>query len=153
MEENKKETVEIDIIEPKEDDDFSRNSAYTFNGGGGRVEYTNIKSTKNPFLILFGTIIFPILLLLMTIFVVPALAIWIWAKIGFIKAALFVIVYIGSAVLWNMVMGTVISLSQRLRSNLHLLVRISITLLIFSILVNVAMPWIVAGFFLGWIRI
>lgn len=153
MEENKKEVVEIDIIEPEEDNDFKRSGAYTFNGGGQRVEYVNIKSTNNPFLILFGTIIFPLLLLLMTVFIVPALAIWIWAKAGFLTAVLFVLSYIGSAVIWNTIMGIIISTSQRMKLNLHILIRVSISLLIFSILVNVAMPWVVAGFFLGWIKL
>lgn len=143
MKENniEKEKLDIEIIEPIEHEREYKS----------RVIYTNFKSSGSP-LGLFGTILFPLLLLLVSFLLVPALFIWIWAKVGLLKALLFGLSYFASMVIWNWLTASIISLSSRLILILRgkTILYISIATIAVSLIVNILLPWAIAGLFLGW---
>lgn len=136
-----RERLDIEILEPTEQDREYKS----------RIRYTNFKSGSSPFG-LFGTILSPLLLLLISILLVPALFVWIWAKIGFLNALLFGLGYFSLMVIWNWLTAFIISLSGRLILIVsgRTLLYMGIAIISLSILVNILLPWVIAGLFLGW---
>lgn len=144
----KKESLEIEIIEPSSE---HNDHGSQFREEKSKTEHLKIKYSSN-FNPVIGTILLPFLLLFLTIFIVPALGIWIWAKVGFLKAFLFGISYIVCVVLWNWVIGMLIAFTGGRMLGVKATIYITITLIVLSVIVNIFLPWVLAGLYLGWLR-
>ena len=142
----KKEDLDIEIIEPSEE---HNNHSSQFREEKMQTEHLKIKYSNN-FNPVIGTILLPFLLLFLTVFIVPALGIWIWAKVGFLKAFLFGMSYFVSVILWNWLIGTLIAFTGGRILGITTTIYLTIILIGLSVVVNILLPWVLAGLYLGW---
>lgn len=98
-------------------------------------------------------------ILLINWIIAPALGIWILIDSGFLRAASFVIVWLISDKVWDWLTGLMISRAGRIGANERDLSQTKISdevpqrmafMMIVDLLGTFMLPWIVAGFFLGW---
>jgi len=98
-------------------------------------------------------------ILLINWVVAPALGIWIWVKSGFFSAGLFIIIWVIADKVWDWMTGLLIigvgrigvteqeEFQEEISSKVP--VRMA-SMMIVDILGTFILPWVIAGFFLGW---
>lgn len=98
-------------------------------------------------------------ILLINWVVAPVLGIWIWVKSGFFSAVLFVITWLIADKVWDWLTGLLIAGAGRIRANEHEAFQMEISgevpgrmasMMIVDLLGTFILPWVIAGFFLGW---
>jgi uncharacterized membrane protein len=98
-------------------------------------------------------------ILLINWVIAPALCIWIWIDSGFFRAASFVIIWLISDNVWDWLTGLMINRVGRIGANEHEASQMKISgevpqrmafMMIVDLLGTFMLPWVVAGFFLGW---
>lgn len=91
--------------------------------------------------------------------IAPALGIWIWVKSGFFSAVLFVIIWLVADRAWDWLTGLLIAGVGRIKASEHEAFQLEISgevpgrmasMMIVDLLGTFVLPWVVAGFFLGW---
>ncbi len=91
--------------------------------------------------------------------IAPALGIWIWVKGGFFSAVLFVIIWLIADKIWDWLTGLLIAGAGRIKASEHEAFQMEISgevpgrmafMMIVDLLGTFILPWVVAGFFLGW---
>jgi uncharacterized membrane protein len=98
-------------------------------------------------------------ILLINWVIAPALGIWIWVESGFFSAASFVIIWLIADKVLDWLTGLMIAGAGRIGASEHEAFQIAISdeipkrmafMMILDLLGTFVLPWIVAGFFLGW---
>jgi len=98
-------------------------------------------------------------ILLINWLIAPALGIWLWVKIGFFSAVLFVIIWLIADKVWDWLTGLLIVGAGRIKASEHEAFQMEISgkvpgrmafMMIVDLLGTFILPWVVAGFFLGW---
>jgi len=98
-------------------------------------------------------------ILLINWFIAPALGIWIWVNSGFFMAALFVVIWLIADKVWDWLTGLMITGAGRIGANEHEASQMEISgevpermafMMIVDLLGTFILPWVIAGFFLGW---
>lgn len=99
-------------------------------------------------------------ILLINWFIAPALGIWIWVKSGFFSAVVFVVIWLIADKVWDWLTGLLIAGAGRIKASEHEAFEMEISgevpgrmafMMIVDLLGTFILPWVVAGFFLGWI--
>ncbi len=92
--------------------------------------------------------------------VIPALGIWIWIMRGFFNAVLFVIICLVADKIWDWLTGLLIIAAGRIGGSQHEGIQMQISaevpglmafMMIVDLLGTFILPWVVAGFLLGWL--
>jgi hypothetical protein len=98
-------------------------------------------------------------ILLINWFIAPALGIWIWVSSGFFMAVLFVAIWLIADKAWDWLTGLMITGAGRIGASEHEASQMEISgevpermafMMIVDLLGTFILPWVVAGFFLGW---
>ncbi len=101
-------------------------------------------------------------ILLINWFIAPALGIWIWVKSGLFSAAIFVVIWLIADKVWDWVTGLLIAGAGRIKASEDEAFEMEISgevpgrmafIMIVDLLGTFILPWVVSGFFLGWIGI
>jgi hypothetical protein len=101
-------------------------------------------------------------ILLINWVIVPAIGIWIWIDSGFIRTAFFIIIWLISDKVWDWLTGLMISGVARIGANVYEASQMKTSgevpqrmafMMILDLLGTFLLPWVVAGFFLGWFEI
>jgi len=91
--------------------------------------------------------------------IVPVLGIWIWVKNRLFSAVLFVIIWLIADKVWDWLTGLLIAGAGRIRASEHEAFQMEISgevpgrmafMMIVDLLGTFILPWVIAGFFLGW---
>ena len=97
--------------------------------------------------------------LLLNWLVAPGLAIWIWWQRGFLRAVVFVFLWLIADKIWDWVTNFLILGASRLGVNKSQALEIGITrnvpismaaTMLLDLIGTLTLPWLIAGFFLGW---
>ena len=98
-------------------------------------------------------------ILLINWFIAPALGIWIWVSNGFFMAVLFVAIWLTADKVWDWLTGLLIAGAGRIGASEQEASQMEISgevpermafMMIVDLLGTFILPWVVAGFFLGW---
>lgn len=101
-------------------------------------------------------------ILLINWLIAPSLGIWIWVKSGLFSAVVFVVIWLIADKVWDWVTGPLIVGIGRIKASEDEAVEMEISgevprrmaiMMIVDLLGTFILPWVVAGFFLGWIGI
>jgi len=99
-------------------------------------------------------------ILLINWIIAPALGIWIWVKGGFLRAALFIIIWLIVDKVWDWLTEVLMANVSRIGANEEEAVEIETTgevptrlgsMMIVDLLGTLVLPWIIAGLFLAFI--
>lgn len=97
--------------------------------------------------------------LLINWFAAPVLGIWIWFKIGFFSAVVFVTIWLVADKLWDWLTGILIKAAWSGGSSENELLELNdggevpipaASMMIIDLLGTLALPWAIAGYFLDW---
>lgn len=115
--------------------------------------------TKGEIIMRMSSLLATQRILLINWFIAPALGIWIWISNGFFMAVLFVVIWLIADKVWDWLTGLMITGAGRIGASEHEASQMEISgkvpermafVMIVDLLGTFILPWVIAGFFLGW---